>query len=204
MTSDVGHAQAEDRAAAAGSLSAHAPSRCGRRAFLSALAATVATGVLLPGCARYQFGNDALFPPDIHTVYVPMFTSDSFRRNLGERLSEAVKKEIENRTPYKLVNSPEADSILSGRIVRDTKRLTVETPTDEPRELEIDFVVEVTWVDRRGELLRQQGVPLPPAVVQFSAAAPVRPETGQSIMTGQQEVIQRLAVQIVDLMESPW
>lgn len=159
---------------------------------------------LLAGCAPYRFGTEALFPPDIHTVYVPMFTSDSFRRNLGERLSEAVKKEIEDRTPYKLVNTPEADSILSGRIIRDTKRLTVETPTDEPRELEIDFVVEVTWVDRRGELLRQQGVPIPPAIVQFSAAAPVRPETGQSITTGQQETIERLAVQIVDLMEAPW
>jgi hypothetical protein len=167
--------------------------------FVAAVAA-----MLVAGCAQYRIGNDALFPPDIQTVYVPMFTSDSFRRNLGERLSEAVKKEIEDRTPYKLVNTPEADSILSGRIVRDTKRLTIEHPDDEARELEIDFVVEVTWVDRRGELLRQQGVPLPPAIVQFSAAAPVRPETGQSIATGQQEVMRRLAIQIVDLMETPW
>jgi hypothetical protein len=160
--------------------------------------------LLFPGCAAYRMGNEALFPPDIHTVYVPVFTSDSFRRNLGERLTEVVKKEIENRTPYKLVNSPEADSILTGRILRDTKRLTVEAPDDEARELEINFVVEITWVDRRGQMLAQQGVPLPPAVVQFSAAAPVRPETGQSITTGQQEVMQRLATQIVDLMEAPW
>lgn len=171
-----------------------------RLALLTLAAALVFTS----GCTTYRFGNDALFPPDIQTVYVPMFTSDSFRRNLGERLSEAVKKEIENRTPYKLVNTPEADSILTGRIINDTKRLTIEHPDDEARELEIDFVVEVTWVDRRGEILRQQGVPLPPAVVQFSAAAPVRPETGQSITTGQQEVIRRLAIQIVDLMEAPW
>ena len=178
------------------------PSR--RRFVLSALGALVTASAALSGCARYRFGNAELFPPDIHTVYVPMFTSDSFRRNLGERLSEAVKKEIEDRTPYKLVNTPDADSVLSGRILRDTKRLTVETPTDEPRELEINFVVEVTWVDSRGEMLQQQGIALPPSVVSFNAAAPVRPETGQSIATGQQEVIQRLAAQIVDLMEAPW
>lgn len=168
------------------------------------IAALATPVLLLCGCTAYRIGNEALFPPDIHTIYVPVFTSDSFRRNLGERLTEAVKKEIENRTPYKLVNSPEADSILTGRILRDTKRLTVEAPDDEARELEINFVVEITWVDRRGQMLAQQGVPLPPAVVQFAAAAPVRPETGQSITTGQQEVIQRLAIQIVDLMEAPW
>ncbi|MBL9122223.1 MAG: LptE family protein [Planctomycetaceae bacterium] len=178
--------------------------RLARREVLGLLGGLLTLLLGAPGCARYRFGNEALFPPDIHTVYVPMFTSDSFRRNLGERLSEAVKKEIENRTPYKLVNTPEADSVLSGRIVRDTKRLTVETPTDEPRELEINFVVEVTWVDRRGELLAQQGLTLPPSIVQFSSAAPVRPETGQSITTGQQEVLERLATQIVDLMEAPW
>ncbi len=189
---------------ATGRSSAGARLRGRRRFLMSAVGALVAASATLTGCARYRMGNAELFPPDIHTVYVPMFTSDSFRRNLGERLSEAVKKEIEDRSPYKLVNSPDADSVLSGRIIRDTKRLTVETPTDEPRELEINFVCEVTWVDRRGELLQQQGVALPPSIVQFNAAAPVRPETGQSIATGQQETIQRLAKQIVDLMEAPW
>ena len=37
------------------------------------------------GCACYRFGAATLYPPDIHTVYVPVFESDSFRRGLGER-----------------------------------------------------------------------------------------------------------------------
>ena len=49
------------------------------------------------GCAGYQIGNQSLYPPEIHTVYVPMFQSNSFRRNLGERLTEAVVKEIESQ-----------------------------------------------------------------------------------------------------------
>ncbi len=73
------------------------------------------------GCAAYHVGNASLFPPDIHTVFVPMFESDSLRRNLGEMLTEAVTKEIELRTPFKVVGTPNADSVLTGRITGDTK-----------------------------------------------------------------------------------
>ena len=73
------------------------------------------------GCGRYVMGTQTLYPPDIKTVYVQMFDSTSFRRGLGERLTEAIVKEIESRTPYKVVNSPDADSVLTGRIVNDNK-----------------------------------------------------------------------------------
>src|SRR4051794_5653984 len=81
---------------------------------------------MLTGCAGYRAGAASLYPPDIHTIYVPIFESDSFRRNLGERLIEAVIKQIEATTPYKVVNTPQADSVLTGRILGDTKRVTVE------------------------------------------------------------------------------
>jgi len=57
-------------------------------------------------------GTRTLYPPDIHTVYVPIIESNSYRRQLGEWLTEAVAKEIENVTPFKVVNTPEADSVL--------------------------------------------------------------------------------------------
>ncbi|MGD9647156.1 MAG: LPS assembly lipoprotein LptE [Pirellulales bacterium] len=156
------------------------------------------------GCTPYRFGVRSLYPPDIQTVYVPVFTSNSFRPALGERLTEAVAKEIELRTPYKVVGSPEADSILTGQLVRDTKRLTIESPTDEARETEIAFAVRVTWIDRNGGMIHEGNVPLPPASVDIMQTAFVHPEVGSSIATGQQEVIERLARQIVSLMEAPW
>ena len=73
------------------------------------------------GCAGYRFGAASLYPPDIQTVYVPVFESNSFRRNLGEWLTEAVCKEIELKTPYKVVGTPNADSVLTGKITSDTK-----------------------------------------------------------------------------------
>src|SRR5262245_39169524 len=84
------------------------------------------------GCAPYRMGVDSLYACKIRTVYVPVFESNSYRRNLGERLTEAVQKEIEQRTPYKVVGSPDADSVLTGRIMAETKGASVRAPTDEP------------------------------------------------------------------------
>jgi hypothetical protein len=157
------------------------------------------------GCARYRLGACSLYPPEIRTVYVPVFESQSFRRNLGERLTEAVIKEIEDKTPYKVVASPAADSVLSGTITGDTKRTIVENPLDEQRELETQLSVTVTWVDRRGQPMRDTALlPVPPEMVDLSQSASVIPEVGQSIATSQERAIQRLAEQIVELMEAPW
>ena len=67
------------------------PSRSYRSRLAQRLVLASACGVFLlsaSGCATpYQIGNRSLYPQDVHTVYVPIFESDSFRRNLGERLT---------------------------------------------------------------------------------------------------------------------
>lgn len=159
---------------------------------------------LLCACTPYRFGTQSLYAPDITTVYVPVFSSNSFRPDLGERLTEEVIHEIHKRTPYKVVNNPNADSVLSGQLVRDVKRITIESATDEAREYEIDFVVRVSWVDRNNAVLQQGNVPIPSASVQLLQSVPVRPEIGQATVVGQQQAIQGLAQQIVSMMEQPW
>ncbi len=167
---------------------------------------TVLVGLIVStGCAGYQVGNYSLYPADVHTVYVPVFDSTSFRSNLGERLTEAVIKEIELKTPYKVVGTPDADSILTGRLVKETKRLTVETPWDDPRQYNLDLQVEVSWIDRRGNIIRQaDSVPLPPEAIIVSGDAGLVPEVGQSVATSHQQAIGRVAEQIVSMMEMPW
>lgn len=160
---------------------------------------------LAAGCASYQVGHSSLFRPDIRTVHVPVFESDSFRRNLGERLTEAVVKEIESRTPYKVVASLDADSVLSGRIVDERKRAVAENANDDVRDIESSMSVEVRWVSRRGEMLMQRSsMPLGPLNVTISESAQFFPEAGQSLEVAQQEVINRLAREIVGQMEVWW
>jgi hypothetical protein len=56
-----------------------------------------------------------------------MFESTSFRRNLGERLTEAVVKRSKTE-PYKVVSDPNADSVLTGRIVRSESTRAPSSP----------------------------------------------------------------------------
>ncbi len=159
----------------------------------------------LAGCAGYQVGNWTLYSEGIETVYVPVFESDSFRHNLGELLTEAVAKEIERVTPYKVVGSPAADSILRGRIVTDAKNVVVEDPHDNPRELELTFQVQVQWVDRRGRTIQDCGaIPLPPEMTLVGASATIIPEVGETLDVAQLEAVQEIAEQIVAMMETPW
>ena len=176
-----------------------------RRRWLAALACGAAS---LAGCASYRFGNNTLYAPNVRTVYVPMIQSDSFRNvssvDLGERLTEAVCKEIEKRTPFKVVGSAEADSVLTARIVADTKRMQVESPTDQSRMVEMNIQVLVTWADRGGAVLASGAVPLPAASVDVGQAAALVPEYGRSVVSTQQEGLVKMAQQIVGLMEEPW
>jgi hypothetical protein len=161
--------------------------------------------LLICGCAGYQIGNQSLYPLEIRTVYVPVFESTSFRRNLGERLTEAVAKEIETSTPYKVVGNPDADSVLSGRIVSETKRVLVPSLSGDAREIQVAMRMEVTWIDRKGRSLRDtQYIPLPEEIADVAGTGDVVPEVGQSITTAQQQAIARMAEQIVGLMEKPW
>ena len=87
------------------------------------LVLTLTLLLAVSGCAAYRFGAASLYPPDIHTVYVPVFQSNSFRRNFSELLTEAVCKQIEEVTPYKVVGTPDADSVLTVKLTNETKRV---------------------------------------------------------------------------------
>jgi RNase P/RNase MRP subunit p29 len=178
---------------------------CRRRVF-ACLAVVASTAV---GCASYRFGNNTLYASNVRTIYVPVFQCDSYRTtpaiDVGERLTEAVCKEIEKRTPFKVVGSEAAaDSVLTGRVVADTKRMVVESPTDQSRMVEMNYQVLVTWADRGGTVIAAGDVPLPAATVDVGQAASLVPEFGRSVASTQQEAIVKLAQQVVGLMEEPW
>lgn len=158
--------------------------------------------VAIAGCG-YTLGTQTLH--DVRTVHVPVFKSESFRRNLDYLLTEAVQREIRTRTPYRLEDADIADTILKGKIVEIRKSVLSETRYDDPRELQLMVGAEVTWVDRRsGQILHQQTFPIGPELTQQASNVSFAPEVGHSLATAQQEAATRLAARIVDLMEAPW
>jgi hypothetical protein len=161
--------------------------------------------VTLTGCIGYHAGTNSLYAADVATVYVPMIESDSYRRDLGERLTEAVAKEIELKTPYKVVNTPDADSILSVRLMTDARRRIIQNAFSDPRVSETELRAEVNWINRRRQpYVPAQMIPIPTELLAISQTSNLIPEAGQSVATSQQQAIQRLAQQIVGTMEAPW
>lgn len=176
-----------------------------RRPPASRFAALAAACCALAGCARYQVGSGSLYAPDVQTVYVPMIESQSFRRDIGERLTEAVCKEIELKTPFKVVADPSADAQLTIRVLNDYRGVQAEDPFDAPRVAASSVSVEVTFLNRRRlPIGPPQTIALPASLIEVTKTAPLIPAGGQSVTTSQQDAIARLAQQIVGTMEEPW
>lgn len=156
----------------------------------------------LPGCG-YTVGG--AYDPEIRSVYVPMFTSEMFRRDIHIELTEAVQKEIRGRTPFRLTTEERADTRLTGRLVDVRKDLLGETAYDDPRQLQLSIGVEVLWEDLRGgRVLARNTLPIDAQTHQLLTQANFAPEVGQSQATAKHEALTRLARRIVDKMETPW
>jgi hypothetical protein len=191
----------------------------------------LATGYwLLPGCESggnftiLGYSTAPNYATNLHTVRVPIFKNTTMRRGVEFDLTRAVIREIEAKTPYKVVGDGcPADSELSGKIVALNKNVINRTQLNEIREAETGLAVEVVWRDlRTGEILSKPkpgpGAP-PPAppvpdpitgkeppapTVTVSSTGDFIPELGQSITTAEQQNVDRLAIQIVSMMEKPW
>src|SRR2546423_11289966 len=100
----------------------------------------------------------------IAALAVEMFGLFCHRRNLGERLTEAVVKEIEHRTPYKVVDADRADMLLTGVIIIDNKDVVIRSHLGDPRVGKITMGVHVTWAGR------QTTLPMPSAITDVSDA----------------------------------
>ena len=164
--------------------------------------ATLCAAVSLCAGCGYMVGG--AYAPEVSTVHVPTFSSDSFRRGFELQLTEAVQKQIQLRTPYRLAKPPAAQTRLEGHIVSIDKRVENQNRFDDPRELEFAMGIEVRWIDERtGQVLGAREIPLDPQMSTLVAQASFAPETGQSLATATQQAVDQLARQIVGMMETP-
>ena len=155
---------------------------------------------VLAGPTGCGYSIRAPFDPSVRTVYVPVFRSITFRRDVNFQLTELVQKEIEKRTPFKVVGTPEgADMILDGEINVADKNIIVENPFNLPRQLTATLFANVKWTHNpplEKELIAD------PVIV--SATVNFVPEVGETSLTAFLQANQKIAMQIVDMMEEPW
>lgn len=157
------------------------------------------------GCAAYHIGNHGLFSSQVQTVGISICQNETWRRGYGEQLAYALKREIENRTPYMVVPASRADTVLEIKIVSERKNVTFQNEWADPRELAMDMVVQARWLDRRTQELRQsQNIDLDSTPMQISAGANMVAEAGQSNATTTQKMMETLAQRVVGMMETTW
>lgn len=169
-----------------------------------ALLTTLLTACLLTGCAGYQIGNQTLYTANIQTIYIPMVKAPTLGPHMSERITEAVAKEVELRTPYKITQANLANAILNIEIIDYKQGINFKDRWGGPRQDNLEMKAKVELVNR-GTLspecscefsLDQEGI-----VLGHGSMIPV---AGQSTATEQQEAIDRLARCIVNSLEKPW
>jgi Lipopolysaccharide-assembly len=161
-----------------------------------------AVAMLASGCG-YTIGN--AFQGNVRSVYVPIATSDDYRRGAEFQLTDAVLTQIKQRAPFRIAKSDAADTKLTMKIKTMRKTVLGVTANNDPRELQVQYAVDVVWEDlRTGRILAQRQVALEPDVSHLFATSNFAPEVGQSLATATQEALDKMARQIVDLMEAPW
>ncbi|MEX0774961.1 MAG: LptE family protein [Phycisphaeraceae bacterium] len=153
--------------------------------------------LVLGGCGYTQ---KELFPTDVRTVSVPIFANRTFYQRVEFDLSEALVKEIEGRTPYKVVASDHADTILRGTVTDISQRvLTYTRDAGLPQELEVTVTIEFQWTNvRTGQLLRDRK-----GFAAVGRYIPVR-EVGERFAAAQHAAVQRLAEDVVSAMAADW
>jgi hypothetical protein len=170
------------------------------------------------------------FDEKYKTVYVPIFRNKAFEtttnRGLEMTLTRALIREIEMTTPMKVVSDPNrADTELLCTLATVTKNLLNRNQENEVREGEVVIGVEVVWRDLRtnqvlsnprkpsgvlpsGELppfdpdnppLREVPDLAVPVLIQYSGR--YLTEVGETNLSAQQKACERVARQIVNMME---
>ena len=158
----------------------------------------VASAALLPvvGCGGYQ--NDWLYPEQVQTVYVEMFDTTSFRRGHEFVLTDAICKRIESQTPYKIVSDRNiADSVLSGQLGIRSSVLATDRYSAKPIEQETLVNVRVTWKDLKTGRLLIDGE-------KVYASSSYSDPLGQTFEYSINRAVNKVAVRVVELMETPW
>ena len=160
--------------------------------------ATVAVVLISLGGCGQGYRNSWLYPEDVKTVYVEMFDADGFRRGHEYKLTDAICKLIESRTPYKIVSNRDvADSLLSGNMGVGAGVLAGDPEIGRALENEARVKVSVTWKNlKTGELLIDNEV--------VYASSTYSTQLGQTVDYSIARAVNEAAQKVVEQMQTPW
>ena len=159
--------------------------------------------IALSNCASDPttgYSSKSLYPTEYHSISVPIFENTTMTRNMEFMLTDAVIKQIQSRTPYRVVNESYADTLLTGSITK-----VVLQPINQSRTTGLDNEVLLKVTINFEWLSLNTGTRIV-GKKNFTSEAlfvPSRPSS-EPIEMGQFAVVQQLAADIVDQMQASW
>lgn len=125
------------------------------------LAGTAALLLLATSCGYHTAGNSVRLPSDLHTIYVPGIANFSPAYRVGPTLTEAVIKELRERTNYRIVtvnNDGDADAVLTGTIITVyVAPLTYDSVTGRISSSMVMIVLRASLTGKGGNVLWSNG-----------------------------------------------
>lgn len=169
----------------------------------SILIVCFATGLLLLGCADGTVAGYRAGPvhdTGIRSVAVPIFENQTYEPGLEARLTEAVIKQIQTTTPWRVTGEEYADTVLTGSITNVFRMpLTRRAGSNLPDEASYHTRISFVWTDSRtGRVLAQRSF-----VTAASTFVPNR-VVGETIEVARDTSSQELARQIVRELQAEW
>ena len=147
---------------------------------------------------RTGYTSQSLFDERIKSVQVNIFSTKEFRRGLEFELAEALVKQIESDTPYKVLKGAQADTVLDGQIKAVRQGVLADLyQSDLPAEKQQQLVVSFVWKDRKTGRILAQGDDV-------RVVAEYNPPVGETFFTGEQELMDKMARKIVNRMRQSW
>lgn len=157
----------------------------------------------VPGCTidrPFGFEQGSAHATDVRTVSVILFENQTFTRGTETLLTDALTKEIQARTPWRIASPETADTVLEGVIVReDLVPLTTGRQTGMVQEMAVRLVVRFVWRDQRSGQVRVSRAG-------FAASESFIPSrsVGERIDIGRLGAVQELAAAMVGELRAEW
>lgn len=120
--------------------------------------ATLFLATLITSCGYHTAGSATHIPANVRTLAVPIFTTHAQAFHTEMAFTEAVIRELDTRTRYRILNSasPDADATLTGTIVSQTVApLTYDASSGQTSSYLLTITSRILLTSRDGRVLYQ-------------------------------------------------
>jgi hypothetical protein len=128
------------------------------RRLLCSLAFVSGLTLFPTGCGYHTAGSATHIPANVRSIAVPIFATHAQAYHTELALTQAVVRELNTRTRYRVLTSADADAdaLLSGTVLTQTSvPLTYDSTTGETSSYLVTITVKVVLTARDGRVLYQ-------------------------------------------------